>query len=110
MFSVAVQEFIQASGRDSLSPVPDINSAKDFMPLHIIVKDIPKFCPCCRGCKTIRTPFTLNDILVDPCPNELKSTDLVSFTDPLVTTVKANSVVGIEIVQHFDSNVSVYSS
>ncbi|EDV27300.1 Pejvakin [Trichoplax sp. H2] len=103
MFAVAVNEFIRSAGQDSLCGVPDINSSGDFMPLHIIVKEVPKVLPCCRRPKIKRTPYTLNDILDEPCPNQLKSSDLVTFTEPLVSNVKASSSIGLQILKHFDS-------
>nr|WAH71163.1 GSDMES6 [Branchiostoma belcheri] len=43
MFEAAVSGFVKAVGKDSLLPVPDLNSANKCRPLHIAVKKNPKW-------------------------------------------------------------------
>nr|WAH71161.1 GSDMES4 [Branchiostoma belcheri] len=61
MFEAAVSGFVKAVGKDSLLPVPDLNSANKCRPLHIAVKKNPKW--FWQSAKYLPTSFKVHQIL-----------------------------------------------
>ncbi|KAI8488356.1 sensory perception of sound [Branchiostoma belcheri] len=104
MFEAAVSGFVKAVGKDSLLPVPDLNSANKCRPLHIAVKKNPKW--FWQSAKYLPTSFKVHQILTktEEIDVAVSCRTLVEYNKTSHFSVKGS--VGSKILKEVDLDVS----
>eukprot|EP00058_Branchiostoma_floridae_P001881 XP_002587369.1 hypothetical protein BRAFLDRAFT_96254 [Branchiostoma floridae] len=104
MFEAAVSGFVKAVGKDSLLPVPDLNSANKCRPLHVAVKKNPKW--FWQSAKYLPTSFKIHQILTktEEIDVNVACRTLVEYNKTSHFSVKGS--VGSKIMKEVDLDVS----
>ncbi|CAH1239331.1 DFNB59 [Branchiostoma lanceolatum] len=104
MFEAAVSGFVKAVGKDSLLPVPDLNSADKCRPLHVAVKKNPKW--FWQSARYLPTSFKIHQILTKTEEIDVKvdCRTLVEYNKTSHFSVKGS--VGSKILKEVDLDVS----
>ena len=81
VFQAAVSKFVKNVGEESLLPVPDLNTANNCRPFHIVVKKNRRW--FWQSCKYEAKQFSIMELLTNQDPLKVEETtrDLVTYND-----------------------------